>query len=303
MSFRKAAEELNVTPAAISHQLKALEEYLGVRLFRRANRRVELTPAARAAAPHLHEGFKAIGEAVEHLRQVERDNVLTVSAAPSFAGKWLMPRLHRFVSRYPRIDVRLSARMRSARPLPRGFPVRRDINDLSLDDADVAIRFGSGDFRGMRVERLLELTVAPMVSPRLLTTEHPLSTPDALRHHTLLHDDTGYFQSGRLNWDCWLEAAGVRGVDTAHGVHFSHANLAIDAAVDGLGVVLSVPTLTKRNLTLGRLVMPFDLSIAADYSYFIVCDPAQAQRPAIQAFTSWLLEEAARPRDAAASLL
>src|SRR6188768_3853689 len=113
MSFRKAAEELSVTPAAISHQLKTLEDYLGVRLFRRANRRVELTAPARAALPYLHEGFKSLAEGVERLRRAEQNNLLTVSAAPSFAAKWLMPRLHTFVTRYPQIDVRLLARMRS----------------------------------------------------------------------------------------------------------------------------------------------------------------------------------------------
>lgn len=301
MSFRKAAEELHVTPAAISHQLKALEEYLGVRLFRRANRRVELTPAARVAAPYLHEGFKAIIDGVERLRQAERNNLLTVSAAPSFAGKWLMPRLHRFVSRYPQIDVRLSARLRSARPM-RGLQVRRDINDASLDDADLAIRYGDGNFPGMRVEPLLELTVAPMVSRQVLDPEHPLNTPDDLRFYTLLHDDTGYFASGRLNWDCWLQAAGATRVDTARGVHFSHANLAIDAAVDGLGVVCSVTALAASDLALGRLVMPFDLTVKADYNYYIVCNPADWDRPAIQAFAGWLLEEASQPMESAKSV-
>ena len=302
MSFRKAAEELHVTPAAISHQLKALEDYLGVKLFRRANRRVELTPAARVAAPYLHEGFKAIVEGVERLRQAERHNLLTVSAAPSFAAKWLMPRLHRFVSRYPQIDVRLSARLRSARPHLRGLAVRRDINDGALDDADLAIRFGDGDFPDTRVERLLELTVTPMLSPQVIDPEHPLNAPDDLRHYTLLHDDTGYFRSGRLNWDCWLQAAGATRVDTGHGVHFSHANLAIDAAVDGLGVVLSLPALAAADLAVGRLVAPFDLTVKADYGYYIVADPSDYERPAIEAFTGWLLEEASRPADAATSL-
>ena len=294
MSFRKAAEELSVTPAAISHQLKTLEDYLGVRLFRRANRRVELTPAARAAVPFFQEGFKSIVEGVERLRQEEHANTLTVSAASSFAGKWLMPRLHRFVSRYPQIDVRLLARMRSAH-VTRALPVRRDINDTTLDDADVAIRFGDGDFPGMRVERLLELSVTPMVSAQLLNAGHPLERIEDLRHYILLHDDTGYFRSGRLNWDCWLHAAGVSGIDTSHGVHFSHANLAIDAAVDGLGVVLSLPALAAPDLAVGRLVTPFELRVPTDFSYYIICDPADAERPAIQAFTGWLLEEARRP--------
>jgi LysR family glycine cleavage system transcriptional activator len=299
LSFRKAAEELHVTPAAISHQLKALEDYLGVRLFRRANRRVELTAAARVAATHLHEGFAAISAAVEALRAGDRSNVLTVSAAPSFAGKWLMPRLHRFVSRHPRIDVRLSARMRSAGTLNRGRGVRVDINDTSLDDADLAIRYGDGTFRGMRVDRLLDLEVAPMTSPLLIRDAKLLSSPQQLQNFPLLHDDTGYFASGRPNWDCWLEAAGVTGIDTSHGVHFSHANLAIDAAVDGLGVLVSVLALAARDLAAGRLVRPFQLSIPAQYSYYIVCDPAQSTRPAIEAFRAWLLEEASAATEVA----
>jgi LysR family glycine cleavage system transcriptional activator len=116
-----------------------------------------------------------------------------------------------------------------------------------------------------------------------------------LRHYTLLHDDTGYFRSGRLNWDCWLHAAGANGIDTSHGVHFSHANLAIDAAVDGLGVVLSLPALAAPDLAVGRLITPFELRVPTDFSYYIICDPADADRPAIQAFTGWLLEEARRP--------
>lgn len=298
LSFRKAAQELHVTPAAISHQLKALEDYLGVKLFRRANRRVELTPAARAAAPHLHEGFASIFEAVERLREGEASNVLTVSAAPSFAAKWLMPRLHRFVSRHPEIDVRLSARMRSSSALSRGQAVRSGLNDASLDDADLAIRFGSGDFGGMRIDRLLDIAVAPMVSPQLVRDDRPLRTVPDLRHFTLLHDDTAYFASGRPNWDCWLEAAGASGIDTSRGVHFSHANLAIDAAVDALGVVVSVPALASAELGSGRLMRPFEFELRSDYAYYIICDPTQASRPVIEAFRRWLLDES---RQAAAS--
>jgi LysR family glycine cleavage system transcriptional activator len=299
LSFRKAAEELHVTPAAISHQLRALEAYLGVRLFRRANRRVELTPAARVAAQELHQGFKTIIEAIGRLREGERDNLLTVSAAPSFAGKWLMPRLHRFVSAHPEVDVRLSARMRSARPAALEMSVGADFNDISLDGADLGIRFGDGDFPGMRVDRLLDLAVAPMVSPKLIADRGLLAEPDSLKQFTLLHDDTVYFRSGQQNWDRWLDAAGVPGIDTSHGVHFSHANLAIDAAVDGLGVVMSLPVLAAADLAAGRLVQPFPLAVPADFAYFIVCDPDDAERTTIQAFRTWLLDEAGISREPA----
>jgi len=297
LSFRKAAEELHVTPAAISHQLKALEDFLGVKLFRRANRRVDLTPAARVAAQHLHEGFKSISAAVERLREGDRGNLLTVSAAPAFAGKWLMPRLYRFVSRYPQIDVRLSARMRSARPEARGRPLHREVNDSSLDDADIAIRFGDGDFPGVDARLLLELRLAPMLSPRLVNPAHPLLSPSDLRHYPLLHDDTAYFRSGRRNWDCWLEAVGVTGIETSRGVHFSHANLAIDAAIDGLGVVMSLPALASGDLASGRLLAPFDRPVPTDYAYFLLCAPGEADRPVIRAFSDWLLEEVGRDRN------
>jgi len=297
LSFRKAAAELHVTPAAISHQLKGLEDYLGVRLFRRGNRRVELTPTAQVAAQQLHAGFKAIVDAVEQLRQGDRSNLLTVSAAPAFAGKWLMPRLYRFVSRHPEIDVRLSARMRSLRPETRGSPVQRDINDNSLDEADVAIRFGDGDFPETDARLLLDLEVAPMLSPRLANAGLPLDVPADLKHYALLHDDTAYFASGRLNWDCWLEAAGVTGIDTARGVHFSHANLAIDAAIDGLGVVMSLPALAAGDLAAGRLLLPFQPKLAADYAYYVLYEPGAMERPAIQAFVDWLLDEAKHPLD------
>jgi len=293
LSFRKAADELNVSPAAISHQLKGLEDYLGVKLFRRANRRVELTPAARAAAERLHEGFRAISEAVEALRATGRSNLLTVSAAPSFAAKWLMPRLHGFVSGYPEIDVRLSARMRSPGAAPvRDLPVRVDVNDVSMDEADVAIRFGDGQFSGLRADMLLRPSVAPLASVLLARGEHPLRSPEDLRHHALLHDDTAYFASGRLNWDHWLEAAGVGGIDTSRGVHFSHSNLAIDAAVDGLGVLVSLTDFAAADLVAGRLMTPFELSLPADFAYYIVSDPVESERPAIRAFRGWLLEEA-----------
>lgn len=302
MSFRKAAEELHVTPAAISHQLKGLEDYLGVQLFRRGNRRVELTPVAQVAVQHLHAGFKSIVDAVEYLRRGDRTNQLTVSAAPSFAGKWLMPRLYRFVSRHPEIDVRLSARMRSVRPETRGTPVRRDINDGSLDDCDVAVRFGDGDFPDKESRLLLALEVAPMMSPRLAGAGVPLAAPADLRHYPLLHDDTAYFRSGRLNWDCWLQAVGAAGVDTGRGVHFSHANLAIDAAIDGLGIVLSLPALAAGDIAAGRLVLPFEQQVPADYAYYIVFERGGMERPAIRAFIDWMLEESSHPLQTRESL-
>jgi LysR family glycine cleavage system transcriptional activator len=206
-----------------------------------------------------------------------------------------MPRLYRFVSRHPEIDVRLSARMRSVHTETHGAAVRRDINDSSLDECDVAIRFGDGHFPDMDARLLLALDVAPMLSPRLASAGPPLNVPADLKHYSLLHDDRAYFASGRLNWDCWLQSVGVTDVDTARGVHFSHANLAIDAAIDGLGVVVSLPALAAGDIAAHRLILPFSQTISADYAYYILCAPGTMEHPAIQVFVDWLLDEAKRP--------
>jgi LysR family glycine cleavage system transcriptional activator len=147
----------------------------------------------------------------------------------------------------------------------------------------------------MDARLLLALDIAPMLSPRLARAGAALNTPVDLKHYALLHDDTAYFASDRINWDGWLQFAGVTEVDTARGVHFSHANFAIDAAIDGLGVVMSLRALAAEDLAAGRLILPFPQALAADYAYYILCDADAMARPAIQAFVDWLLDEARQP--------
>ena len=209
LSVKKAAAELSVTPAAVSHQIKALEDYLGLPLFHRHNRALELTEAARACLPKLREGFDNLAQAVERLRAHRGGGMLTVSAAPSFAARWLMPRLHRFLEAYPDIDVRVSARLRqSADGGRRAATAERATVDTWLADSDVAILYGHGDYPGFRVDKLFPLTITPICSPRLLTDpEHPLLKPEDLRHQMLLHDDTGDLYDGVSFWDLWLKAA------------------------------------------------------------------------------------------------
>lgn len=292
LSLKRAANELNVTPAAISHQVKALEEFLGIPLFRRLNRGLELTPAARAALPKLSEGFASLAQAVASMRPQPDIGQLTINVAPSFAARWLMPRLHRFFAAHPDIDVRISARIR--RQMVAGAqegPVERATIVSWLQEADIAILYGHGDYPGYQVDRLLPLTLAPICSPELMRGEHPLRLPEDLRHHTLLHDDSGIFYEGEAFWDIWLAAAGVTGVDTSRGSHFSQPVLALDAALDALGVAATFPVFAEPEVAAGRLILPFELRVPLSAAYYLVCEPATL-RPTVKAFREWLLHEA-----------
>ena len=294
MSLKRAAQELNVTPAAISHQVKALEDYLGVKLFRRLNRALELTPAARAALPKLREGFDSLAQAVAAMRPQSDSGQLTVSAAPSFAVRWLMPRMHRFFAAHHEIDVRVSARMRLVKKGGQDSAVERATIENWLEESDVAILYGHGDYPGFRVDKLFALTIAPMCSPQLAQGEHPLRHPQELQHHTLVHDDTGMLYDGVAFWDVWLKAAGVCTVDSSRGSHFSHAVLALEAASDALGVVATFPVLAAAELAAGRLILPFELQVPLQSAYYLVCNDTAALRPAVAAFRDWLLTEAAQ---------
>ena len=294
LSVKKAAVELNVTPAAVSHQIRTLEEYLDLQLFHRYNRALELTDAARACLPKLREGFDCLAQAVERLRTHTSGGMLTVSAAPSFAARWLMPRLHRFIAAHHEIDVRVSARMRRVSVDGKVDVAERATIETWLDDSDVAILYGHGHYPDMDVHRLLSLTITPICSPKLLTGEHPLRTPEDLKHHMLLHDDTGDMYDGESFWEVWLEAAGVNGIDAKRGARFSHAVLALEAAIDAVGVVASMPSLAAEELASGKLVMPFDLKVPLDSAYYLECAPHAKTRPAVAAFRDWLIAEAAK---------
>ena len=294
LSLKQAAQELNVTPAAVSHQVKLLEEHLGIQLFRRLNRGLELTPAARAALPQLSAGFDTLAQAVAVMRPQPDTGQLTISAAPSFATRWLVPRLHRFFSAHPEVDVRVSARLRRVKQGEKDRDVERATLENWLQESDVAILYGHGGYDGYRADKLFAPTIAPICSPRLINGDQPLSTPQDLVHHTLVHDDTGILYDGVGFWEEWLKAAGVSGIDVDRGPHFSHAVLAIEAAADSLGVVVTIPLLAANELAVGRLVMPFKLQVPAKSAYYAVSNDAAGARPAVAAFREWLLEEVAQ---------
>ena len=293
-----AAKELHVTPAAVSHQVKGLEEHVRQRLFRRLPRGLELTRAGQVFLPRLHEGFERLAEAVEDLRAIEESGVLTMSAATSFATRWLAPRLHRFVAAHPELDVQINASTRLIDP-KKGEPDSGDTQTGSpMEDSDIVVRFGTGDYPGFRVDKLLAVSVTPMCSPGLAegvaAGSHPLKKLEDLRRQVLIHDNVTNDDGGPL-WDAWLAAAGVEGLDTSHGLRFSHAMLALEAAAEGMGVALAMPVLASSDLASGRLVAPLDFSLPLKFGYHIVSGEHTSARADVTAFRNWLLEEAARP--------
>ncbi|MGH7098853.1 MAG: transcriptional regulator GcvA [Stellaceae bacterium] len=278
LSFSEAALELNVTPAAISHQIHALEADLGVALFHRRNRAIALTPSARVLLPGLSEAFSGIRTAVRRLRAHNDTGTLNVTASPSFAAKWLVLRLHRFQAGHPEIDVRISA--------------TDEVVDLAQGDFDLAIRYGAGRYPGLLVELLLHNEVFPACSPHLIETGPSLRTPEDLRHHALIYDQAIDRDPLAPTWPMWLKAAGVKDVPAAAGLSFSASHLALDAAIAGHGVVLAYSSIAAADLAAGRLVRLFSLALPDLFSYFIVTAPGALERHKVRAFRDWLLQEA-----------
>ena len=281
LSFTKAAEELSVTQAAISHQVKGLEDQLGLKLFRRFNRRLMLTDAGQLYLPALTEAFDGIDAATRRLRAAEETGPLKVSVATSFAAKWLLPRLPDFHARHPDIDVQVSAHDR--------------LVDFLREDFDMGVRFGRGRYPGLRVDLLFEDTISPVCSPRLREGAHPLRTPADLRHHTLLHDEVP--QDEFPSWRKWLAAAGVTGVDPERGQRYSHSSLVIQAAVDGQGVALTRDSLVGLDVEAGRLVRPFGPDLPTNFACYVVAPEATAGRPKVAAFRDWLFDRVAAERE------
>jgi LysR family transcriptional regulator, glycine cleavage system transcriptional activator len=281
LSFTRAAQELNVTQTAISHQIKALEERLGVPLFRRLPRGLLLTEAAQRYAPALRAAFAQIAAATEELSASDAGGALNLSTVPSFAAKWLVPRLGRFRAAHPEIDLRISASLR--------------LVDLEREDFDAAIRMGRGGYRGLRTDALFGEVMFPVCAPHLLAGPKPLQRPEDLRQHVLLHDvdvTSSAFAAVPQAWRLWLERAGVRGIDVERGPVFEDSAMLLDAAAEGQGVALGRSALVAADLAAGRLVKPFDISLPFELTYYLVCPEATADRPKIAAFRAWLLAEA-----------
>jgi len=275
-SFTRAAEELCVTQGAVSHQVKALEAELGLKLFNRERQGLVITEAGRNYFEIIRDVLDRIAAGTERLLQRQSAGTLTVSTSPNFAAKWLVHRLGPFAESHPGIDLRVSASLHHV--------------DFAREDVDLAIRHGDGEAPGLNVTRLCAEELAVVCSPKLLEGRNGLRKPADLARHKLLHIND------RTDWVRWLDRAGVRDIDLTRGPVLNQASMALDAAVDGQGVALARTALATWDLIAGRLVRPFKLSLAVPYAYWIVCPRATAKLPKIAAFREWLLAEAAEDR-------
>ncbi|MGO1120764.1 transcriptional regulator GcvA [Rhodovibrionaceae bacterium A322] len=278
LSFTVAAQELNVTQAAISHQVKALEEHLGIQLFRRRNRSLELTDAGFAYLPSLTQAFDLVETASRKLLRQEAEGPLKISVLPSFATKWLLPRLPLFREAHPEIDVLVSA--------------RDELVDFYAEQIDLGIRYGRGEYPGLSAEWMMADYKYPVCSPQLLKGELPLSRPEDLRYQTLLHDDvTG--GAVDIDWGDWLGLAQVDNINFKRGPGYNDSSMVINAAIAGQGIALARHSLAQVDMDNGLLVSPFGPQVATGFHYFIVTAPETKNWPKIKAFRNWLLEEVA----------
>lgn len=280
LSFSRAAAELHVTPAAVSQQIRQLEEMLARPLFRREGKQLLLTDAAQACLPGLTEGFERLVEALGVLQDAGERRVLTVSVAPSFAAKWLLPRIDAFGDAHPLIDLRLSA--------------VTSLVDFAAEDVDCAIRYGGGHYPGLLVEKLFSESVLPVAAPDLLAREGTPERPADLARFTLLHDAGPDRDASCPDWSMWLKAAGVKGIDARRGPHFDQSSLVLEAAALGRGVALAKARLAEGDLRSGRLVRLFGVSRPIGFAYYFVCPPSRLDLPRVRAFRDWLQGEASR---------
>jgi LysR family glycine cleavage system transcriptional activator len=291
LSFKRAAEELSVTPTAVSHQIRGLEADLGVVLFRRLTRALELTPEGEVMLPKVREGMECFAAAVRQVRAQEPGNILVVLAPPSFASRWLVPRLQSFSHLAPEVELHLASSTKAIDGGDASGGHGMDRSGRSADDPEIWIRYGSGDYPGFRVERLFAPEYTAVCSTALLRGKIPLRQPTDLRRHNLIHDDTIPEARERPSWEEWLRLAGVTGVNARAGHHFSDSGLAISAALDGLGVALLSRPLVEAEISSGRLVAPFEISIKRRFAYHLVMSDAVAGQPQVELFRTWILKE------------
>ncbi len=271
LSFTNAASELNVTQTAISHQIRRLEEELGIRLFVRQNRALTLTPEARNYLPGVRAAFNDLRLATDRLLCRDNDHVLTVSTLATLTAKWLLPRLSSFQEAHPGIDVRITT--------------STALVDFKSGDVDAAIRYGRGHWPGVRADWLTADELFPVCSPALVQGSKPLKCPQDLAHHTLLHSSGGYDD----DWRLWLTAAGLpTDISKPPGLTFDLILMTVQAAIDGFGVAMGRTSYVEADIAKGRLVVPFKIALPADAGFYLVSPTARADPPKLAAFRQWL---------------
>ncbi len=271
LSFTRAAAELNVTQTAISHQIRRLEEQLGMRLFLRRNRALLLTQEAEGYLPAVRAAFEDLRRATERLRRPDRGGLLTVSTTASLAAKWLVTRAAGFQEAYPGIEVRITT--------------SSHLVDFQREEVDMAVRYGHGNWPGLRARWLMAEELFPVCSPALLNGAKPLRRPQDLAHHTLLHTTVS-----REDWQLWLTAAGLPvSIAARRGLTFDQSFMAVQAAVDGHGVAMGRTRYVEADIDAGRLVVPFDVVLPADAGFYVVAPEQTAEAPKIALFRDWLI--------------
>lgn len=294
LSFRKAADELHVTPAAVSQQIKSLESYLGVPLFHRLPKALQLTDEGLAMYPKVRDGMDSFAAAIESTRR-SASLALNVTAPPSFATRWLVPRLARFSLAHAEVAIRISSNPENIDGPQTTLEMTSEASDPRHEASEVAIRFGTGIYPGHQVEKMLTPDYVLVCSPRLLDGEAPLRTPEDLVNQILIHDESIPDPEQRPSWHEWFKLAGVNGVDTERGPRFSNSILAQEAAVEGQGVALALRPQVEAEVAAGRLAIPFATALPSAYAYYLVIPQAIAERPVVSAFKDWLQAEAASP--------
>ncbi|MBT7950603.1 MAG: transcriptional regulator GcvA [Gammaproteobacteria bacterium] len=281
LSFTRAAEELNVTQGAISHQVKVLESWLGVPLFQRNKREIKLTEEGVVYLPGVRATLNKLHTVTQQIVEGDSTHLLNIATPESFAVNWLISRLRSFHEEHPDIDVRLTTQNQID-----------DFGNLVGEEGpawvDMRIRCGRGRWTGLQVIKILDEEMFPVCSPELMDGEKGLSQLENLQFHTLLHDDM------QIPWRNWLLKAGLDELDTNRGPHFSHSHMVLKAAVEGQGVALGRSVLVADDLASGKLVKPFDINIPADHAYYLVYPEITVDQPKINAFQDWLIKESSR---------
>ena len=285
LNFTRAADELGLTPAAVSHQIKEFEDQLGVSLFTRTSRTVRLTEAGAVLSEASADAIDLLNRAVSRAQKLARgQSLLKVTADANFAAKWLMRRIDRFRAIQPDIDLR--------------FDISYEVRDFDRDDIDIGIRFGAGKYPGLAVDRLFDNVLIPVCSPELLRNGPPLRTPRDLFNHRLVHIEWSRRGVTWPNWPMWMAAAGIDDFDDSRTLVFGTSSDAVQAAIDGSAVALADFAMVAHDLSEGRLVQPFKLGVrmAPEFAYFLVYPQSSADDPRIVAFRDWILDEAAKTR-------
>lgn len=282
MSFSLAAGELSVTPAAISQQIRLLEQVLNIQLFIRQNRHIELTEEGKLLAPLLTDAFQHLHSAIETLNLHQQEHPLTISAPHTFVAKWLIPRLDDFYRQHPQISVRIDASTR--------------LVDFNQESIDVGIRFSLQQDPNLDSTRLMTLQVIPVCSPLYIQQHKTLQTPADIPYQTLLHYDNKSDEPSWPDWNMWLTTMGYPDISTRSGIYFAQPEMLIQAAIEGQGIALVANIFAEKDIQAGRLLQPFSMIMPIDFSYYLVTTASRAKLPRVIAFKEWLLQQISKPQ-------